>query len=221
MGDLTQRSRVPKGTDAGGQFAASTNPEATVDLGSASANPYEGYEGPTVGELRAQLANLPDDEPALYWFRNRGYYDGDRDLTPEQWRAVADRFLAEIDRDSRMFEPLAESFMEVVDEIAPYDESAESFSRQMNRDDFADLYEPIPHPDRGSDDSLDEFYGGTFETTGTDLEFVKSQPSDHVWSTVIDDLGDEVLVNGIREDALSYYVTKQPFNDEYDLTVTR
>jgi hypothetical protein len=32
MGDLTQRSRVPKGTDAGGQFAASTNPEATVDL---------------------------------------------------------------------------------------------------------------------------------------------------------------------------------------------
>jgi hypothetical protein len=42
-----------------------------------------------------------------------------------------------------------------------------------------------------------------------------------VWSSVIDELGDEVLVNGIREDAVGYYITKQPFNDEYDLTVTR
>jgi hypothetical protein len=79
---------------------------------------------------------------------------------------------------------------------------------QINEDQF-DEFKPItnPHADHGYNRCL-------FETYGAELNFVRSQPKDRVW-TVLDN---GTVVSGMRTiDRVGYIVTEIPWSEETEV----
>lgn len=76
-------------------------------------------------------------------------------------------------------------------------------------------YHPITNPfnDFGWNNTL-------FETHGEDFEFVKQQPSAHVWTWVDTDEG-SYIINGLHiVNRIGYFVTERPWESDIDVEVT-
>jgi len=81
-------------------------------------------------------------------------------------------------------------------------------------DDWRKKYTPVENPRGdlgwGFDDKCH-----LFDTFGSDLDFVKKQKSDHVWTLVDGDDGTPMLVAGFHfVNRVGYVVTKEPWTDE-------
>ena len=79
----------------------------------------------------------------------------------------------------------------------------------ITEDQFDDL-RPItnPHADHGYNRCL-------FETYGVELNFVRSQPENKVWTL----LDSGVIVSGMRTvDRLGYLVTEEPWTEETEVS---
>lgn len=75
---------------------------------------------------------------------------------------------------------------------------------------FVERFRPVPnHLDRNA--SFDFGDGGClFETFGTELEYVKTQPTDHVW-TILDVDGELMIASGYHfVNRLGYILTARP-----------
>jgi hypothetical protein len=231
---MSNQTRQPKGTDAGGQFASSTNPEAQVDLSTDAPSPYAEGGRRCVGDIKKLIENLPDDEPVLYWvcFREDAanklgaisdvqeiMEDEPRfettEISPEDWVKIYDRFEEESDSRHGPWSQLHEIFNESVLYVAQDDD--DSPVRNMNRDDFCDLYQPITNP---RSRESDQFEISMFLDYGEDLDFVRRQSSDYVWSRRRNKYNDTEIVNGYHPESEGYFVTLMPWSDEYDYVVS-
>lgn len=86
--------------------------------------------------------------------------------------------------------------------------------RQMNTDQFEELG-PIknPHADHGWDGTL-------FETYGVELNFVRSQPENHVWTLVNGEGGNPVVLSGFHiVNRIGYFVTEKPWTEQCEVEV--
>lgn len=60
------------------------------------------------------------------------------------------------------------------------------------------------------------FDGKMFETFGQELEYVRKQDPDHIWTICEDDDDGVCVANGFRlVNRLGYYVTQNPADGEY------
>lgn len=65
-----------------------------------------------------------------------------------------------------------------------------------------------PHGDHGFD-------GALFETFGAELNFVRNQPENRVWTLVDDDEGNPTIVSGFHlVNRIGYFVTEEPWTEE-------
>jgi hypothetical protein len=55
---------------------------------------------------------------------------------------------------------------------------------------------------------------------GEDLDFVRRQSSDYVWSRRRNKYNDTEIVNGYYPESEGYFVTLMPWSDEYDYVVS-
>jgi hypothetical protein len=225
---MSNQSRQPKGTDAGGQFASTTNPEARVDLSTEATSPYaEGGGRRCVGDIKKLIENLPDDEPVVYWMRFREdaanelgaisdvqeiMLDGTRhysdQVSPEQWVKIYDRFEEESDSRHGPWSQLHEIFNESVLYVAQDDD--DSPVRKMNRDEFDVQFKPMFNPRTGET---------TFDHHPEDFEFVMKQSADRVWSLDRNMRNEPVIYDGLRDEADGYIVTKVPYDDSKEYEV--
>jgi hypothetical protein len=84
---------------------------------------------------------------------------------------------------------------------------------RLTEDQFDEL-KPVtnPHADRGYNRTL-------FETYGVELNFVKSQPDNKVWTLLDSAMGEWVIVSGMRTvDRLGYFVTEEPWTEETEVS---
>jgi len=83
----------------------------------------------------------------------------------------------------------------------------------MNIDEFYAVYKPvINHLDNNA--SLDGLDGCMFETYGSELDYVKSQPDNLIW-TYCDDGDSSYLVSGFHlVNRLGYLIASKPFRGE-------
>jgi hypothetical protein len=203
------------------------NAPSTVDTEFPS--PYAEFEGVTAADVRKQLADLPDDEPLLYWTMSRDdatsyaseYLSDGSEVTPEQWVKIFDRFGEKTDHEYGPWATLHEVFNESVDAVIPQwtgdDEEDEPTTRNMNSDDFCDLYQPITNPRSRESDQFEILM---FLDYGEDLDFVRRQSSDYVWSRRRNKYNDTEIVNGYYPESEGYFVTLMPWSDEYDYVVS-
>jgi hypothetical protein len=167
---MSAAARQPKGQSTGGQFAASQNPESTVDLDE-PVGPYDGYEGWTVDDLRQHLETLPGNEPILPWLRTRSgaAEDNERDISPTQWMNIHNEFTEKTDNDHGPWSALYETFIECVDEVVPEDDFATPRSLLESLRDIPD------------DEPLMEFIA-----TRAHAEHIADRPlSDEEWRAVV------------------------------------
>lgn len=74
----------------------------------------------------------------------------------------------------------------------------------MTDEEFIEKYCPIVNPKEGN------YY---FETYGVDLEFVKSQPKNHIWAMIETDGNLYVVNNYYYANRLCYLLTENPHNE--------
>jgi hypothetical protein len=83
---------------------------------------------------------------------------------------------------------------------------------EQELDAWEEKYKPIFN--HNADNPIWEDY--KFETYGEDLEFVKAQNPDHVWTLVEGDDGNLYITNGFHYvNRLNYIVTDLPFEGEF------
>ena len=84
--------------------------------------------------------------------------------------------------------------------------------KYLRWDEFEELYKPITNhitPDTGV----------FFETYGSEVEFVKTQPPQNVW-TMVDDDHEAVIINGIHfVNRINYIVTEVAHNPYEEIIV--
>ena len=220
-------NRQPRGQSNGGEFAASQNPESNVELDAAPASPYDQFYGFRVKDLKRLLEGLPDDEPLLYWVTSRRdattyaseYISDAAEVAPEQWMDICDKFGEKTGTRHGPWSELQEVFSESVDEVVPRDDDDEPHTNGMNRDDFSDLYRPITNlRSRGASFEGDNYQ--MFFPHGEDLDFVRRQSNDCVWSMRRNESNATELVNGYREDAEGYFVTEHPHDEDINIVVS-
>lgn len=87
-------------------------------------------------------------------------------------------------------------------------QAASAASLQLSYEAWEDKYKPITN-------HLDPHQGFRYETYGKELEYIKQQPSDRVW-TVLDVDGELVITNGFHHvNRLNYVVTEMPFDADF------
>lgn len=80
-------------------------------------------------------------------------------------------------------------------------------------DAWEEKYKPIPNTINPNDSN-------TFETFGTDLEFLKTQEVHHIWTEIQGDDGNLYIVNGIHwVNRLVYYVTEIPWEEGDEIEI--
>jgi hypothetical protein len=80
----------------------------------------------------------------------------------------------------------------------------------MNLLEWENKYEPITN----HLDSDASFEGMMFETYGDELEFVKAQTNNRIWTFQDGDYGDLIITNGYHLfNRIGYFVTRVPWED--------
>ena len=84
-------------------------------------------------------------------------------------------------------------------------------SKFMTYDYWVDNFKPIKNTiSKYPDDSLIHF-----ETYGEEVEFVWTQPNENVWTEVDGDEGTYIIAGKHFVNRISYYITENPWTDEY------
>jgi hypothetical protein len=76
---------------------------------------------------------------------------------------------------------------------------------------WEELFQPITNTLSG-DTGEDTIH---FETYGEEVEFVKSQDPNHIWTEVDGDSGTYIVAGYHFVNRIQYYVTEKPWSDEY------
>jgi hypothetical protein len=83
----------------------------------------------------------------------------------------------------------------------------------MTEAEWEDKFTLVPNHIQGYDAQL-------FETYGAELEFVRSQPDQNIWTQVDGDGGGLYIISGMHfVNRIGYYITKEAFNPEDSIEV--
>lgn len=77
---------------------------------------------------------------------------------------------------------------------------------------FAEKYRPEYNHINGNTDE----YNHSFETYGVELDYVKAQGNNRIWTRVQGDMSDLIVAGYHLVNRLEYYVTEVPWDNEYD-----
>lgn len=79
--------------------------------------------------------------------------------------------------------------------------------KEITEEDFEELFTPITN----SFNSNGCWNGCSFETNGEELDYVRQQPQEHIWTIITDDYGAMCLVSGYHfVNRLNYLITEEP-----------
>lgn len=87
----------------------------------------------------------------------------------------------------------------------------------MNIDEWQEQYRPIPnHLDSNASWQDEDGVGVMFETYGEEVEFVKSQDPNLIWTYVDDSEGGTCVIAGWHFiNRIGYFITEVPWTDEW------
>lgn len=85
---------------------------------------------------------------------------------------------------------------------------------QLTEDDWFDKFKPLPNHLDPNASFNDGDHGYMFETYGKELEFVKAQEPNKIWTYCDGDDGGTYIFEGYRMvDRIGYFVTTLPYNE--------
>ena len=84
--------------------------------------------------------------------------------------------------------------------------------KRIPYDEWWETYKPIKN-----EHSIDSDYSGitAFETYGAELEFVRSQPENTIWTEMDGDQGVSIVSGYHLVNRIQYYITEVPYDPEY------
>jgi hypothetical protein len=84
--------------------------------------------------------------------------------------------------------------------------------KRIPYDEWWETYKPIKN-----EHSIDSDYSGitAFETYGEELEFVRSQPENTIWTEMDGDQGVSIVSGYHLINRIQYYITEVPYDPEY------
>lgn len=91
---------------------------------------------------------------------------------------------------------------------------------EISEDDFFEKYKPITNHLNDNAPFTYNDKGLMFETYGEELEFVRTQPDNKIWTYQDDDMGNPIIANGYHlVNRIGYFITENPFPDNMEIVV--
>jgi hypothetical protein len=91
---------------------------------------------------------------------------------------------------------------------------------QLTEDEWFEQFKPIPNYLDDNASFHDGEHGYMFETYGEELEFVRAQDSNRIWTYIDGDDGGTYIVDGrATVNRIGYFVTAVPYDDKQDYQI--
>ena len=91
---------------------------------------------------------------------------------------------------------------------------------ELTEEEWFDTFKPIPNHIDDNASFNDGEQGYMFETYGAELDFVRSQESNRIWTYIDGDVGGTYIVQGMGiVNRIGYFVTTVPFNGSKDYQI--
>jgi hypothetical protein len=91
---------------------------------------------------------------------------------------------------------------------------------QLTEEEWFDKFKPLPNHLDENAQFTDGDQGYLFETYGKELDFVKAQEPNRIWTHCEDDSGNTYIYQGMRiVDRIGYFVTAVPFDGSKDYQI--